>query len=149
LRPDGFGVDSSSAMPDSTTGAQSGNSATSEIGSHRLDGFPQRRQQEIAAFLQARNAVLRDAERFRNAHMRELSRASDYLKNCGIDSKPALEADNLATAISLIASTRSVVLLPAYVQDFLSWSAVSRPLSRKCRRSIWWAGTTKLTRRQS
>jgi LysR family hca operon transcriptional activator len=32
-------------------------------------------------------------------------------------------------AMSLIASTRSVALLPAYVQKFLPWSVISRPLS--------------------
>jgi LysR family hca operon transcriptional activator len=53
----------------------------------------------------------------------------DYLKRCGIDTKPELEADNLAMAMSLIASTRSVALLPAYVQNFLPWSVISRPLS--------------------
>jgi LysR family hca operon transcriptional activator len=52
----------------------------------------------------------------------------DYLKRCGIDTKPVLEADNLAMAMSLIASTRSVALLPAYVQPFLPWSVISRPL---------------------
>jgi LysR family transcriptional regulator, hca operon transcriptional activator len=53
----------------------------------------------------------------------------DYLKRCGIDTKPELEADNLAMAMSLIASTRSVALLPTYVQPFLPWSVISRPLS--------------------
>jgi LysR family transcriptional regulator, hca operon transcriptional activator len=53
----------------------------------------------------------------------------DYLKRCGIDTKPELEADNLAMAMSLIASTRSVALLPAYVQPFLPWSVISRPLT--------------------
>jgi LysR family hca operon transcriptional activator len=53
----------------------------------------------------------------------------DYLKRCGIDTKPELEADNLAMAMSLIASTRSIALLPAYVQNFLPWSVISRPLS--------------------
>jgi LysR family transcriptional regulator, hca operon transcriptional activator len=52
----------------------------------------------------------------------------DYLKRCGIDTKPEFEADNLAMAMSLIASTRSVALLPAYVQNFLPWSVISRPL---------------------
>ena len=52
----------------------------------------------------------------------------DYLKRCGIDTKPELEADNLAMAMSLIASTRSVALLPAYTQNFLPWSVISRPL---------------------
>ncbi|HEY1912720.1 MAG TPA: LysR family transcriptional regulator [Vicinamibacterales bacterium] len=53
----------------------------------------------------------------------------DYLKSFGIDAKPEHEADNLAMAMSLIASTRSVSLLPAYVQPFLPWSVISRPLS--------------------
>src|SRR5271170_3180992 len=53
----------------------------------------------------------------------------DYLKRCGIDTKPELEADNLAMAMSLIASTRSVALLPTYVQSFLPWSVTSRSLS--------------------
>jgi len=52
----------------------------------------------------------------------------DYLKRSGIDTKPELEADNLAMAMSLIASTRSVALLPAYTQNFLPWSVISRPL---------------------
>jgi len=52
----------------------------------------------------------------------------DYLKRCGIDTKPELEADNLAMAMSLIALTRSVALLPAYTQAFLPWSVISRPL---------------------
>ena len=51
-----------------------------------------------------------------------------YLKRIGINSKPAHEADNLAMAMSLIASTRSVALLPAYAQNFLPWSVISRPL---------------------
>jgi LysR family hca operon transcriptional activator len=53
----------------------------------------------------------------------------DYMKSCGIDTGPELEADNLAMAMSLIASTRSVALLPAYVQSFLPWSVTSRSLS--------------------
>ena len=31
-------------------------------------------------------------------------------------------------AMSLIASTRGVALLPAYAQNFLPWSVISRPL---------------------
>jgi LysR family transcriptional regulator, hca operon transcriptional activator len=53
----------------------------------------------------------------------------DYLKRCGIDTKPELEADSLAIAMSLVASTRSVALLPAYVQPCLPWSVISRLLS--------------------
>jgi len=52
-----------------------------------------------------------------------------YLKRSGIDIKPEHEADNLAMAMSLVASTRSVALLPAYAQNFLPWSVISRPLS--------------------
>jgi LysR family hca operon transcriptional activator len=52
----------------------------------------------------------------------------DYLKRCGIDNKPEHEVDNLSMAMSLIASTRSVALLPAYTQNFLPWSVISRPL---------------------
>ena len=52
----------------------------------------------------------------------------DFLKRSGIDIVPAHEADNLAMAISLVASTRGVALLPIYAQNFLPWSVVSRPL---------------------
>jgi LysR family hca operon transcriptional activator len=54
---------------------------------------------------------------------------AEYLKRCGIDIAPAHEADNLAMAMSLVASTRAVALLPAYAQNFLPWSVVSRPLA--------------------
>src|ERR1700733_2472467 len=53
----------------------------------------------------------------------------DYLKRSGIGTKPEHEADNLAMAMSLVASTRSVALLPAYAQNFLPWSVTSRPLA--------------------
>ena len=52
----------------------------------------------------------------------------DYLKRSGIDIKPSHEVDNLAMAMSLIASTRGVALLPSYSQNFLPWSVTSRPL---------------------
>ena len=51
-----------------------------------------------------------------------------YLRRSGIDFKPTHEVDNLAMAMSLIASTRGVALLPAYAQNFLPWSVTSRPL---------------------
>jgi LysR family hca operon transcriptional activator len=51
-----------------------------------------------------------------------------YLKRSGIKAAPDHEADNLAMAISLVASTRGVALLPIYAQNFLPWSVVSRPL---------------------
>jgi LysR family transcriptional regulator, hca operon transcriptional activator len=53
----------------------------------------------------------------------------EFLKKCGMDGKPEHEVDNLAMAMSLVASTRSVALLPAYAQHFLPWSVTSRPLA--------------------
>jgi LysR family hca operon transcriptional activator len=51
-----------------------------------------------------------------------------YLKRTGIELKPHLEIDNFAMAISLVASTRGVALLPASAENFLTWSVVVRPL---------------------
>jgi LysR family transcriptional regulator, hca operon transcriptional activator len=53
---------------------------------------------------------------------------ADYFERCGIKIVPALEIDNYAMAISLVASTRGVALLPASARNFLPWSVVSRPL---------------------
>ena len=52
----------------------------------------------------------------------------NYLKQSGINIKPTHEVDNLAMAMSLIASTGGVGLLPAYAQNFLLSSVTSRPL---------------------
>jgi LysR family hca operon transcriptional activator len=52
----------------------------------------------------------------------------NYLKRSGINITPTHEADHLAMGMSLIASTRSVGLLPAYAQNFLPSSVTSRPL---------------------
>jgi LysR family transcriptional regulator, hca operon transcriptional activator len=52
----------------------------------------------------------------------------NYLKRSGNNVRPAHEVDNLAMAMSLIASTRGVALLPAYAQNFLLSSVTSRPL---------------------
>jgi len=52
----------------------------------------------------------------------------DYLKRSGLDLRPAHRVDNLAMAMSLIASTRGVALLPAYARNFLPWSVTSRPI---------------------
>ena len=51
-----------------------------------------------------------------------------YLKRSGIDFKPDHEADHLAMAMSLVASTRGVALLPAYARNLLPASLTSRPL---------------------
>jgi LysR family hca operon transcriptional activator len=55
----------------------------------------------------------------------------DYIGHTGLRITPTHEADNLAMAISLVASTRSVALLPRYVQNFLPWSVISRPIKGK------------------
>jgi LysR family hca operon transcriptional activator len=51
-----------------------------------------------------------------------------YLERSGLDIKPAHEVDNLAHAVSLIASTRAVMLMPAYARNLLPSSVTSRPL---------------------
>jgi LysR family hca operon transcriptional activator len=51
-----------------------------------------------------------------------------YLQREGIAIQAHHEVDNLAMAMSLIASTRGVALLPAYAQNFLPWSVISRPI---------------------
>ena len=52
----------------------------------------------------------------------------DYIRETGVAITPAHEADNLAMAISLVASRRGFALLPRYAQNFLPWSVVSRPI---------------------
>jgi LysR family hca operon transcriptional activator len=52
----------------------------------------------------------------------------EYLERTGVDLKPAHRVDNLAMAMSLIASTRGVALLPTYAKNFLPWAVTSRPL---------------------
>jgi LysR family transcriptional regulator, hca operon transcriptional activator len=56
---------------------------------------------------------------------------ADYLKRTGIEISPHLEIDNFAMAISLVASTPGVALLPASAKNFLPWSVISRPLKGK------------------
>jgi len=52
----------------------------------------------------------------------------NYLRGCGLDIKLDHGVDNLAMAISLVASTRGLALMPAYAKNLLPWSVVSRPL---------------------
>jgi LysR family hca operon transcriptional activator len=52
----------------------------------------------------------------------------EYLKRSNVDIVTTHEVDNLAMAMSLVASTRGVALLPSYAQNFLPWSVISRPL---------------------
>jgi LysR family hca operon transcriptional activator len=53
---------------------------------------------------------------------------NDYIKRFGIAIKPDHQAENLAMAISLVASTRGVCLLPLYAQNLLPETVVSRPI---------------------
>jgi LysR family transcriptional regulator, hca operon transcriptional activator len=53
----------------------------------------------------------------------------EYLERTGVALKPAHRVDNLAMAMSLIASTRGVALLPTYAKNFLPWAVTSRPLA--------------------
>lgn len=52
----------------------------------------------------------------------------EHIARSGLNIRPGHEVDNLAMAMSLIASTRGVALLPAYARNFLPWSVTSRPL---------------------
>src|SRR5271169_5475220 len=52
----------------------------------------------------------------------------DYLRRSGVDIKLDHGVDNLAQAMSLVASTRGLALMPAYAKGLLPWSVVSRPL---------------------
>ena len=52
----------------------------------------------------------------------------DYLKRSGVDLRPLHRIDNLGMAMSLVASTRGVTLLPGYARNFLPRSVTSRPL---------------------
>jgi LysR family transcriptional regulator, hca operon transcriptional activator len=52
----------------------------------------------------------------------------EYLERSGLNLQQAHRVDNLAMAMSLIASTRGVALLPEYAKNFLPWAVTSRPL---------------------
>ena len=52
----------------------------------------------------------------------------DYLRRSGVDIKLDHGVDNMAMAMSLVASTRGLALMPAYAKGLLPWSVVSRPL---------------------
>jgi LysR family hca operon transcriptional activator len=54
-----------------------------------------------------------------------------YLRRSGVKVRPTHFLDNFTTGISLVASTRGITLLPAYVIPLLPWSVVSRPLKGK------------------
>jgi len=52
----------------------------------------------------------------------------DYFNRAGIDLKPEHEVHNVVHAISMITSTRAVMLLPAYTERFLPKSITARPV---------------------
>jgi hypothetical protein len=52
----------------------------------------------------------------------------NYLKRSCVDIKPDHGVDDLAMAMSLVASKRGLSLMPAYAKNLLPWSVVSRPL---------------------
>jgi LysR family hca operon transcriptional activator len=52
----------------------------------------------------------------------------DYLRHSGVDIKFDHGVDNMAMAMSLVASTRGLSLMPAYARNLLPGSVVSRPL---------------------
>ena len=53
----------------------------------------------------------------------------DYFRRSGIDLHPTHRVEYLSMAISLVASTRGLALLPDFARNFLTWSVVSRPLA--------------------
>jgi LysR family hca operon transcriptional activator len=52
----------------------------------------------------------------------------DYLRGSGLDIKVDHGVDNMAMAMSLVASTRGLALMPAYATNLLPESVVTRPL---------------------
>ncbi len=53
----------------------------------------------------------------------------EYFRCSGANVTPAHRVEYLSMAISLVASTRGLALLPGYARKFLTWSVVSRPLA--------------------
>jgi LysR family transcriptional regulator, hca operon transcriptional activator len=54
--------------------------------------------------------------------------SEDYLRRSGLDIKTDHGVDNMAMAMSLVASTRGLALMPAYATNLLPESVVTRPL---------------------
>jgi LysR family hca operon transcriptional activator len=52
----------------------------------------------------------------------------EYFDRVGIDLKPEHEVHNVVHAISMITSTRAVMLLPAYTNRYLPGSITTRPV---------------------
>ena len=56
------------------------------------------------------------------------SAINEYIKRVGIAVKPDHQAENIAMAVSLVASTRGICLVPLYIQNLLPETVVSRPI---------------------
>ena len=52
----------------------------------------------------------------------------EYFSRVGVEIKPEHEVHNVVHAISMITSTRAVMLLPAYTKRFLPESITTRPV---------------------
>jgi LysR family hca operon transcriptional activator len=53
----------------------------------------------------------------------------DYIRRSGVDLQPTHKVEYLSMAMSLVASTRGVALLPDFARNFLTRSVVSLPLA--------------------
>ena len=53
----------------------------------------------------------------------------DYTRRSGVDLEPTHRVEYLSMAMSLVASTRGVALLPDFARNFLTRSVISRPLA--------------------
>jgi LysR family hca operon transcriptional activator len=53
----------------------------------------------------------------------------EYFDRAGIDLKPEHEVHNVVHAISMITSTRAIMLLPAYTKQYLPESITTRPVT--------------------
>src|ERR1700722_4734065 len=54
--------------------------------------------------------------------------SEEYLHRSGLEIKLDHGVDNMAMAMTLVASTRGLAVMPAYAKNLLPWSVVSRPL---------------------
>jgi LysR family transcriptional regulator, hca operon transcriptional activator len=57
------------------------------------------------------------------------SLTEDYFRRSGIDVRPAHRVEYLSMAMSLVASTHGLALLPGFARNFLTSSVISRPLA--------------------
>jgi LysR family hca operon transcriptional activator len=55
----------------------------------------------------------------------------DYIRRSGVDLQPTHRVEYLSMAMSLVASTRGVAVLPDFARNFLTRSVIARPLAGK------------------